>query len=133
MTGNADSLPNEVITWAVRLAISYAHVRVSLPGQTPEVALGMAIAYYVLRRGRRGATDEYDTENANVRQAAVDWLKLPGNGDLPMGIGAVEYENPAQGEEEGELQDRCSGLRQLVLPHGHDVDSWTECHNGAHR
>lgn len=100
VSGDASHLKEEVLTWMLRLAASYAHVRRSLEGQTPEVALGMAIAYYVLRRGCRGSEVAYDTQDENVKASALAWLKVPTNQELPMGLGKISYTAPAGGAQD---------------------------------
>ena len=93
VSGDAGKLEEEALTWTLRLATAYAHVRVALPRQTAEVAMGLALAYYVMRRGSSGTDGPYETEAPNVKDAAVEWLK--DNPELPMGLGRVAYQAPA--------------------------------------
>ena len=97
VTGDADRLKSEILNWTMMFFTAYAHAQVSLPNQSKEVAVGMAIAYYALRRGSPSREGEYDTNNENVKQAALNWLKEAENQELPMGLGKIDHKAPASG------------------------------------
>ena len=75
--------------WALDLAVCYAHVRVSWEESEPMWALGVALAYYFMRRGNRSEPGAYDTDEADVMQAARAWLGTGENGKLPVNIGRI--------------------------------------------
>ncbi|APG78654.1 hypothetical protein [Beihai barnacle virus 9] len=131
VSGDATKLKEETLIWTIRLATAYAHVRVAIPGQTPEVAMGLALAYYVMRKGSSGMRGAYDTDEAEVKAQALNWLKA--NPDLPMGLGRVGYEAPAGavgGEEPAEvagfvIDPQVAGniffLMALLSTHGQNI------------
>lgn len=107
VSGDATKLEEETLLWTIRLATAYAHVRVAVPGQTAEVAMGLAMAYYVMRKGSSGSPGPYDTPEEDVMAKALRWLK--DNPDLPMGLGRVVYVEP-QGAAGGEDPPESAGF-----------------------
>ena len=112
----ADEVADAAKRWAIGIAISYAHVRVKLDQQSEELALGAAIAYYVLRRGSPGSTDPYDTDDETVRAAAENWLAGQGHGTLPMGVGEVTQ---VEGGWQTEVQTANNLFFLMTLMAGH--------------